>query len=327
MDILIIGGTQFLGRALVEAAVESGHSVTMFNRGKTNPGAYPDIETIIGDRETDLDRLAGRRWDAVVDTCGYVPRVVRLSAEALADKVGHYSFISSISVYPIEGAPNRDEAAELLPLVDDAVEEITNDAYGPLKTACENVVLDAYPGSASIIRSGLIVGPHDPTNRFTYWVSRTARGGDAIAPPAGQPLQFVDVRDIADFTLHCAGAGIAGIYNVTGPAQRLTVGQLLTAAKATLDSDVEFRQVSDAFLQEREVGEWMELPLWMDGEHAEQFMTFNIDRALNAGLRFRPLETTIRDTYAWVNQLPEDVEWPAGLAPAREQALLAALGD
>ena len=212
-------------------------------------------------------------------------------------------------------------------MVDDAVEEITNDAYGPLKTACENVVLDAYPGSASIIRSGMIVGPHDPTNRFTYWISRAARGGDAIAPPAGQPLQFVDVRDIADFTLHCAEAGIAGIYNVTGPAQRLTVGQLLTAAKATLDSDVEFRQVSDAFLQEREVGEWMELPLWMDGEHAEQFMTFNIDRALNAGLRFRPLETTIRDTYAWVNQLPEDVEWPAGLAPAREQALLAALGD
>lgn len=326
MDVLIIGGTQFLGRAIAELAIESGHNATLFNRGQTNPDVFPDIETIRGDREVDLDELAGRRWDAVIDTCGYLPRVVRLSTAALRDRVGHYSFISSISVYPIAGAPNRDESAELLPLVDDAVEEITNDSYGPLKTACENAVLDAFPERASIIRSGLIVGPHDPTNRFTYWVTRTAAGGDSVAPPAGQPVQFVDVRDIAAFTLRCAAANVAGVFNVTGPAERLTIGQLLTTAKATLESDVKFHHVSDEFLMEHEVGQWMELPLWMDGEHAEAFMTFDIGRAQRAGLRFRSLESTIRATHAWAESLSDDVEWPAGMSPEREKALLAANG-
>ena len=326
MDLLIIGGTQFLGRAIAEAANEAGHIVTLFNRGQTNPDLFPEIETIRGDREKDLDHLGRRRWDAVIDTCGYLPRIVQLSAEALKDRVGHYSFISSISVYPIAGAPNRDESAELLPLVDDAAEEVTNETYGPLKTACENAVLDAFRGRASIIRSGLIVGPHDPTNRFTYWVTRTAAGGEALAPPAGQPVQFIDVRDIAAFTLSCAFSNIAGIFNVTGPAQRLTMGEMLGTAKAALGSAVDFKHVSDEFLVEREVGQWMELPLWMDGEHAEEFMTFDIDRARRAGLRFQSLESTIRDTYAWAADLPEDIDRPAGMSREREKALLSAIG-
>lgn len=326
MDVLIIGGTQFLGRAIAELAIESGHNVTLFNRGQTNPDIFPDIETVRGDREADLDKLDDRRWDAVIDTCGYLPRIVKLSAAALKDRVGHYSFISSISVYPIEGASNRDESAELLPLVDDALEEISNESYGPLKSACENAVIAAFPGRASIIRSGLIVGPRDPTNRFTYWVTRTAAGGDALAPPAGQPVQFIDARDIAAFALHCAAARIAGIFNVTGPAERLTIGELLTAAKATLESDVIFHHVSDEFLREREVGQWMELPLWMDGELAEAFMTFDISRARRAGLRFRSLESTIRATYAWAKELSDDLEWPAGMSREREKQLLSARG-
>ena len=327
MDILIIGGTVFLGRALVHAALESGHTVTLFNRGRSNPDAFLQVETIIGDRESDLHRLAGRRWDAVIDTCGYFPRQVRASAQALLGQVGHYSFISSLSVYPIDGPAQRAEDAELLPFADESVDEMTNESYGPLKAACESEVLAEFADAASIIRSGLIVGPHDPTNRFTYWVSRTARGGPAIAPPAEQPLQFVDVRDIADFTLRRIETGAGGIFNVTGPAHRLSFGDLLSSAKSVLDSDVVFRHASDAYLQSQEVGEWMELPLWVNAERAEGFMTFNIDRALAAGLSFRPLAATIRATYAWVQQLPDDTEWPAGLSPARERSLLAALGD
>ena len=327
MDILIIGGTQFLGRALVETAVENGHQLTMFNRGKTNPDAFPHIETIIGDRDADLARLSGRTWDAVIDTCGYFPRQVRSSTQALLGRAGHYSFISSLSVYPIAGAPNRDENAELVPAADESVEEMTNENYGPLKVACENEALAAFADKAAIIRSGLIVGPHDPTNRFTYWVARTAKGGDAIAPPTEQPLQFIDVRDIAAFTLGCAERGLGGIYNVTGPLKRLTIGELLDVAKGALNSNVAFRHVSDAFLQEQEVGEWMELPLWVNADSAEGFLTFNIDRALAAGLSFQPLAETIRATCDWVQQQPDDVEWPAGLPESKERALLAALPD
>lgn len=217
MDILIIGGTRFVGRALVDVAQARGHTVTLFNRGKTNPDVYPNVETIVGDRETDLDKLEGHTWDAVIDTCGYVPRIVKLSAEALKDKAKHYTFISSISVYPVVGAPNRDEESELLTMEDETVEEITNETYGPLKVLCEQAVQDAFPDGTLIIRPGLIVGPHDPTNRFTYWVTRTAKGGDAIAPSAEQPMQFVDARDLAEFTIKQVEAGVCDVYNVTGP--------------------------------------------------------------------------------------------------------------
>lgn len=324
MDILIIGGTIFLGRALVEAAVAQGHKVTLFNRGRSNPAAFPEIETIIGDRETDLDLLRGRRWDAVIDTCGYLPRLVDISAEALKGAVGHYSFISTLSVYPLQGASKRDEEAELLPYDDGMPEEASNASYGPLKIGCERAVQRAYPESALIIRAGLIAGPHDPTNRFTYWVTRTANGGDAIAPPVEQPLQFVDVRDVAEFTLRQTESMTNEIYNVTGPARRLAFGEFLAEAKDALDSNVRFRHVSDAFLQEQQVGEFMELPLWVNQELAESFMTFDCAKALRAGLRFRHLKTTVIDTYEWSKSTPEDMTKPADLSPGKEQELLAA---
>ncbi len=327
MRILIIGGTVFLGRALVAAALAAGHNVCLFNRGRSAPDAFPALETILGDRERDLDQLAGRSWDAVIDTCGYLPRHVRLSAGALRGSVKHYTFISTLSVYPPAGAPGRDESADLLPPPDEAVDEVTGETYGPLKALCENAVLEAFPDAGLIIRSGLIVGPHDPTNRFTYWVTRAAKGGDAIAPPAGQPLQFIDVRDIAEFTLRQIESGATGISNVTGPARRLNFGELLPRIRDALKSDVQFHHVTDAFLRKHEVGEFMGLPLWINRELAESFMTFSIERALRQGLTFRPLAQTIRDTFAWAGALPRDVAKPADLPAAREAALLRAWLD
>jgi len=325
MNILIIGGTRFLGRALVDRALARGHQVTLFNRGKTNPDAYPDIETIIGDRETDLDKLDGRTWDAVVDTCGYVPRIVKLSADVLKDKVKQYAFISTISVYPVADSENRDETATLLTMEDETVEEITNETYGPLKVLCENAVMEAFPDNALIIRSGLIVGPNDPTNRFTYWVTRTGKGGEAIAPPAEQPVQFIEARDIADFTLARLEAGANEIYNVTGRETPVSFGEWLSTAKEALGSDVTYHHVTDDFLQDHDIGEFMELPLWINQPEAKQFMTFNVDKAVRDGLTFRPLADTIRDTYAWAKDLPDDTPKPADLPAEKEAMLLKAL--
>jgi len=324
MRVLIIGGTIFLGRALVDAALQRDHHVTLFNRGISHPEAYPDIETIRGDRETDLDRLRGRGWDAVIDTCGYLPRQLRLSTAALRQAVDHYTFISTLSVYPVAGEPNRDESAPVLTLEDDCTEEVTAESYGPLKVGCEGSVLEAFPRNAFVIRAGLIVGPYDPTNRFTYWVRRAARGGDAIAPPAPQPVQFIDARDLADFVLGGIEARTSGVYNVTGPAPRTTFGEFLPLVKEALGSDVRFHHVSDDFLRRRGVDEFMGLPLWLNRESAESFMTFSIDRALAAGLRFRPLAQTIRDTYEWACTTPEDAPKPADLSTELETTLLEA---
>ncbi len=325
MNLLIIGGTTFLGPALVAEALTRGHLVTLFNRGLSSPAPIAGVEQITGDRETDLQRLAGRSWDAVIDTCGYLPRLVKLSAQALSESAGHYTFISTLSVYPPQGAANRAETAELLTLADPSVADVTDATYGPLKVLCEAQAQAAFPDSSLIIRPGLIVGPRDPTNRFTYWVTRAARGGTAIAPPAQQPVQFVDVRDLAGFTLRRIEARATGIYNVTGPAGRLNFGHLLAWVKQALASDVQWRQVSDDFLRANEVGEFMELPLWLSGTLAESFMTFSIDKAIGAGLTFRPIAETVRDTYDWAATLPGDWPKPAGLPLEKEAELLAAI--
>ena len=325
MKLLIIGGTTFLGPALVAEAQESGHRVTLFNRGQSSREPVAGVEQIQGDRETDLQRLAGRGWDAVIDTCGYIPRVVKLSADALSGSIGHYTFISTLSVYPLQGAANRAETAELLTLTDPSVEDVTDASYGPLKALCEAQAQVAFPGASLIIRPGLIVGPRDPTNRFTYWVTRAAKGGKAIAPPAEQPIQFVDVRDLAAFTLRRIQAGASGIYNVTGPVGRLTFGELLPVVKQALGSAVQWRHVSDDFLRANDVGEFMELPLWLNKTLAESFMTFNIDKAIGAGLTFRSIAQTIRATHEWAVTLPGDSPKPADLPPEKEAELLAAI--
>ena len=322
MKLLILGGTRFLGRALVHTAVADSHQVTLFNRGQSNPDLYPEIEQIHGDRDGGLRVLNGRSWDAVIDTCGYVPRLAGDSARFLADAVGHYTFISTISVYANPSQHNIDEQSPLGTLEDETVEEIDGGSYGPLKVLCENVVTEAMNGRALHVRSGLIVGPHDPTDRFTYWPQRVARGGTVLAPGAPDaPVQFIDVRDLAAWILKATEAQLRGAYNITGPAFKLSMQAVLETAKATSQSDAQFEWVSDEFLLANDVGAYTEIPLWVPTDFAG-FGTVNINKGLAAGLCFRPLADTIRDTFAWSHTRPADYKWRGGLTPAREMELL-----
>lgn len=322
MKLLIIGGTRFLGRAIVDEGRALGHTLTLFNRGHSNPKLFPDVEQIHGDRNGSLDVLRGRRWDAVIDTCGYVPRTVRASAEFLSGAVDHYTFISTLSVYAEPLPADANENAPVGTLADASIEEITGETYGPLKVLCERAATEAMDGRALLVRSGLIVGPHDPTDRFTYWPVRVARGGEVLAPLAPDyGVQFIDARDIARWALRATEARLTGPYNVTGPRRPLPLGELLDTARALSNSDARFTWVDEAFLSAHEVAPFTEMPLWVPAE-AAGFNAFNIDRALLAGLSFRTLEETVGDTLAWAATRPAGYTTRAGLAPDREAALL-----
>ena len=319
MHILLIGGPKFVGRALIDSALNAGHKVTMFNRGKTNADLYPEVEKLRGDRDGELDALKGRAWDAVIDTSGYVPRVVRQSAELLADAVGRYVFISTISVYPEIAGSTEDST--LITLEDETTEEVAK-AYGGLKVLCERAVQDVYGDRALIVRPGLIVGPYDPTDRFTYWVIRAARGGEMIAPEnPDYPVQVIDVRDLAGWTLRKTEAGTSGAFNATGPEKPVPFGEMIDTAKQISASDAQSVWVSAEFLAEHEVAPWSQIPLWIPGE---AWGTVNIDRALAAGMTFRSLADTVRDTLDWVSREPRPLPLQAGLTPEREAELLAA---
>jgi 2'-hydroxyisoflavone reductase len=309
LKILVIGGTKFLGRAVAEDALRRGHQLTLFNRGETNPGLFPEVEQLHGDRKRDLSLLAGRAWDAVIDPSGYVPADVRASAEELRD-AGRYVFVSSVSVYA-DFSTGPTESSPVAELGDMPADELAPDSsnYGPLKALAEAEVRDAFGERALIVRPGLIVGPHDPTGRFTYWARRLARGGEILAPgPPERLAQFIDVRDLAAWILDAIEQGLSGTFNATN--EGVSWEELLAGADVTW--------VSDEFLQEHEVGPWMELPLWLpDPEWAGMHAT-DVSRAVAAGLRFRALGETIQGA----------VEAPAeegvGLTPEREAALLAA---
>ena len=330
MRILIIGGTRFLGRHLVEAALARRHEVTLFNRGKTNPDLFPQLETILGDREKDVNRLQGHIWDAVIDVAGYFPRIVRLSAEVLEPIVSRYVFISSVSVYADFRKIGIDESYPVGKIEGEAVEEITGETYGPLKALCEKVVQETFGGERTlIIRPGLIVGPHDPTDRFTYWPVRVARGGDVLAPQKPEALtQIIDVRDLSDFILKLIEDNASGVYNATGPDYELTLGKLLEVSKQISGSDANFRWGGVDFLNQHKVEAWSDMPAWIpDTEEDTGFARVDISKATQAGLRFRPLEETLRDTLEWAETRPVDHEWKAGLTAEREAEVLAALKD
>ena len=324
MRILIIGGTRFLGRHLVEAALDRGHEVTLFNRGKTNPDLFPQLETILGDREKDLDKLNDRLWDTVIDVAGYLPRIVRLSAEALKDQVSRYVYISTISVYADFKSIGMDESYPVGKLQDESVEEITGETYGPLKALCEKAVQEIYGERALIVRPGLIVGPHDPTDRFTYWPVRVARGGDVLAPQKPEAaIQVIDVRDLSAFTLKLVEENASGIYNGTGPDYELTIGKLLEVSRQISGSDANFKWGSVEFLNENKVEAWSDMPTWVpDDEEGVGFSRIDVSKAIEAGLRFRPLEETVRDTLEWAQTRPADHEWRAGLSAEREEQVL-----
>ncbi len=327
MRILIIGGTRFLGRHLVEAALERSHDVTLFNRGKSNPDLFPRLETILGDREQDVDKLNGRIWDAVIDVAGYLPRIVRLSAEVLKENVARYVFISTISVYRDFKKIGIDESYPVGTLENETVEEITGETYGPLKALCERVVQDIYGVRALIVRPGLIVGPHDPTDRFTYWPVRVVRGGDVLAPQGMEArIQIIDVRDLADFIIKLIQDNASGVYNATGPAYELTIGKLLEVSKQVTGSDANFRWASVEFLNRHKVEAWSDMPTWVpEDEEGVGFSRVDVSKSIAAGLKFRSLEETVRDTLAWAQTRAADHQWRAGLTAEREAEILAAL--
>lgn len=322
MKLLIIGGTRFVGRALVEEAKARGHELTLFNRGQSNPDLYPNVETIVGDRDGGLEGLNDGSWDGVIDTCGYIPRLTRDSATRLAGRVPHYTFISTISVYESLREPNIDESAALGTLEDESVEEVTNETYGPLKVLCERSIDEAMNGRASHIRAGLIVGPHDQTDRFTYWPCRIDRGGEVLAPDSPSvKTQFIDVRDLAAFAIKATEEQRTGAFNCTGPDYPLTLGGLFEMCQATSGSDTTLTWASEAFLLKHDVTPFSDLPLWIPSEY-KGFNTVNNDKAQAAGLTYRPLKETVADTLAWAKARPDDYEWRAGLSPEREAELL-----
>lgn len=318
MNLLILGGTQFVGRHITEQALERGHTVTLFNRGKTNQELFPNVEKIIGNRDGGLDALQGRTWDAVLDVNGYLPRLVNASAQALRAAVTQYIYISTLSVYADFGRQGQTEDAPLAQLSDPATEIIDGETYGALKALCERAVQENFPERNTILRLSYIVGPHDHTDRWTYWMRRIAQGGEMLAP--GQPdapMQFTDARDVASFTLHVAGHEIRGIYNVVGPAVRLTWGECFETAKRVSGADTTFTWVSQEFLSQQKLDP-NALPMFAPSGESGIF-TFENRHAISRGLEFRALDETIRDTLEWdrAHGKPK-----AGLSPEQERALL-----
>lgn len=328
--ILLLGGTGFLGPALVHAAQARGHTLTLFNRGKTRPGLFPGLEQLHGDRDTgDLKALEGRAWDAVIDTSGYEPRVVKASAELLAPQVAHYVFISSVSVHGDDARPGTDERSPLQLIPESELDTVQNTpalaakAYAPLKAMCELAAERAMPGRVTSVRSGLMVGPEDPSDRFTYWPARIARGGEVLAPGDGRdPVQFIDVRDVAEWVLHCVDQPLLGPFICTGPERPLTLAQLLAVCQEATASRATLTWVPTAYLKAQGVVPWDDLPVWTGGAEGA---AYSQAKALAAGLRLRPVRQTVLDTLAWFQTLPEErrVKPRAGLSAEREAALLA----
>lgn len=333
LRILILGGTRFIGVHMTELALARGHQLTFFNRGRTNTELFADIERIVGDRNGRLEGLRDRDWDAVIDNSGYVPRHVRLSAELLAPRIKQYVFVSTVSVYPDFSAP-RDEDSPVGTLLNERVEEVDAETYGPLKALCERAAESAMPGRTTVLRPGLIVGPHDNTDRFTYWPVRAAQGGEFIAP--GSPrdaIQCIDARDLARFTLDAIEQQIYGTFNLTSPPGRFTMGALVDAS---ISSAVEFVKPIDTpvpmwmpadFLAAHDVQPWSDMPVWLPAEGNQvAFAATQVDRALKAGLRIRALQSTVDDTLNWYRGQPESelATLKAGIARDKEAKVLAA---
>ncbi len=315
MRLCVLGGTAFLGRALVDAALARGHEVTLFNRGQTNPELFPDLERLVGVRAGDLAPLRGRTFDAVVDTSGYLPRDVAESCGALADS-GRYCFVSSVSVYADLSVPVDEECA-VAELGELSSDEVTNESYGPLKALCEQAVAEAFGERAFVVRPGLIAGPHDPTGRFTYWPHRVARGGEVLAPaPAEAPLQAIDVRDLGRWIVEACERETSGVFNATHPG--FTWAELLAACREVAGSDAEITWVPSELLVEQEVGEWIELPLWVASAAFAGMHRVDVGRALAAGLGLHPLVETVRGAL----DEAEPIEG-VGLMSGREAELLA----
>jgi 2'-hydroxyisoflavone reductase len=311
MKLLVLGGTQFVGRAVTEAALERGHELALFNRGRTNPGLFPQVEHLSGDRGGDLSALEGRGFDAVIDTSGYVPEAVRASVDALPGV--HYLFVSTISVYA-DFSRGPDEESPV---------QTSGDGYGALKAACEREL----PEGALVVRPGLIVGPHDPTYRFTDWVDRIDRGGDVVAPePRDHLAQVIDARDLAEWLVRSAEQSLGGVFNAVGPSR--TMEDILETIRDETGSDARLRWVPTDLLLEKGAEEYVTLPLWIVDPAWRGHGQVANERAIAAGLTFRPVEETIRDTLDWIHSGDElfvDQGRPRpGVDPELERELVSA---
>ena len=322
MQLLIIGGSRFMGYAATEYAVSRGHKVTLFNRGQSNPKAFTSVEHLTGDRETGLDALKGRQWDAVLDTCGYYPRIVKLSTDLLKPNVGHYTFISSVSVYEEKPDGGPDESSEVQTLKDPTVETINGETYGGLKVLCEKVIQDAFGDEALIVRPGLIVGPRDPTFRFNYLVKRMAHGGEVLVPGLpDSPVQFIDGRDLGEWIVRQIEAKTAGVFNATGPAKHLSMGEFLQECQQVFQNDSSLTWVDEPFLADHGITLWAEIPLCLPADE-QYFQAAHIDKALSAGLTFRPLADTLKASHAWLASHPAANDPQGTLTLEREGELL-----
>jgi 2'-hydroxyisoflavone reductase len=311
--MLVLGGTRFLGRAIVEAALARGHEITLFNRGQTNPELFPTVEKLHGDRASDLGSLSGRRWDVVVDVAAYVPRVVEAAVQTLAE-AEQYIFVSSVSVYADQSVPPFEDAD--LEVMDD-LDDTSEGSYGARKAAAEAVVGSAFGERATLVRPGMIVGPHDSTDRFSYWPRRIAEGGRVLAPgDPDDPVQFIDVRDLGAFIVRLAETRTSGVFNATGPMIRF--GELLAVCRAVTRSDAELVWVPTVALLAAGLDPWMGVPMWIAAPGWEAANRVPIDRALQAGLSIRPLEDTVKA--AWLDDTPPKLV--TALAREREQELL-----
>jgi 2'-hydroxyisoflavone reductase len=326
--ILILGGTNFIGPHIVEAARARGHTVTLFNRGKTHPGLFPDLEKLHGDRDGHLEALAGRKWDAVVDPSGFVPRIVKASAELLAPNVKHYIFISTISVYGKEDKLDPDETLAVTTPPNPS-NEAARENYGGFKAQCEQAAEAAMPGRVANIRPGLIVGPGDPTGRFTHWPTRMADGGEVLCPGDGStPTQWVDARDLAAWIIHVIETNTVGTFNALGPAKHVTMKTALDDVNHAAGDKATLVWVDAAFLDKHDVSGWSEMPMWLDNKgDMLGFGTLSNKRAVAAGLTFRPIGDTARDTLAWLKTLPDDERAKrrsSGIARDKEAKVIAA---
>ncbi|MGD8726693.1 MAG: NAD-dependent epimerase/dehydratase family protein [Gemmatimonadales bacterium] len=332
LRILILGGTAFTGPHQIKCALERGHRVTIFNRGRTQPTVYAElfdqVEQLVGDRDNDLASLRGREWDAVIDNSASIPRWVRQTAELLKDSVGLYLFTSSLSVHADESKIGITEDDPVIELEDPTVERVTGATYGGLKALCEEETRAAFPDGAIIVRPHLIVGPGDRSDRWTYWPVRIARGGEVMAPGTpNDPTQYIDARDLAEFDIHLIEQRSLGTYSAVGPLAPLSMSELLYGMRAIVSNEISFTWVDADFLAEHEIQPWMEMTAWVPpvGETAG-FAAFDNSRAVAAGLKYRPLAVSAKDTLDWWQGLPEERRAAprAGLAPEKEGRVLAA---
>lgn len=332
LNILVLGGTGFLGPHTVNAALAQGHTVTLFNRGKTNPELFSDLEKIVGDRNTDdIKKLANRKWDAVIDTSAYYPRSINMAMEVLKNNIKQYLFVSTISVYANWSKVGMDESAPVGTIDDPTTEKITGESYGPLKALCEQAAEKHMPGRVSVIRSGLIVGPRDKTDRFTYWPVRIKQGGKILAPGDGSDfIQYIDVRDLGEWMVYCLEKKVVGTYNAQSNGSDITIKQLLDTCVKVLNPKARLIWVPTDFLEKYEVAAWQDMPTWIPpkGEYLGSG-TMSSKKAYSNGLKQRPMNQVIKDCYDWFVSLPQErqAKLRAGISFEKEQKVLKAWGE